>query len=225
MLVRLAVVGNTQQFNSSDHTPQKDDTVVVSTTEGERLGVVLLPPEKNPRAPTLRPLRRVLTEEAVHQHQEKEAIALAACRRITHDIGPAPTASGRPRMVPQQESALLNFVAAELSPDRKRATFYFTSPERVDFRRLVREFAKHFHRRIDLRQIGVRDAARHTGGRGVCGRSQCCSSFLPTFQPVSMRMAKKQGLVLGSEKLSGNCGRLRCCLRFEQDLYNNGVLP
>jgi cell fate regulator YaaT (PSP1 superfamily) len=103
----------------------------------------------------------------------------------------------------------------EQTPDAARLVFYFTSDVRVDFRELVRELAARFHTRIEMRQIGVRDEARMLGGYGSCGRPLCCTTWLTTFEPISIRMAKQQDLALNPSKLSGLCGRLKCCLRYE----------
>ncbi|MEM6531646.1 MAG: regulatory iron-sulfur-containing complex subunit RicT [Myxococcota bacterium] len=113
----------------------------------------------------------------------------------------------------------MRLVGSELTLSGTRLTLYFTCDDRVDFRVLVRDLAGRFHTRIELRQIGIRDAARHTGGIGVCGRTLCCSTFLPSFAPISIRMAKDQNLALQHEQLAGYCGRLRCCLQYEHALY------
>ena len=109
----------------------------------------------------------------------------------------------------------MKLVAADQSLDGRKVTFYFTSEGRVDFRELVKDMAQRFHTRIEMRQIGVRDEAGVNGGYGPCGRNLCCSSFLKEFAPVSIRMAKDQNLSLNPSKISGMCGRLMCCLRYE----------
>jgi hypothetical protein len=111
----------------------------------------------------------------------------------------------------------MKLVGAEATLDRKRIIFYFTADGRIDFRELVKDLAARFKTRIEMRQIGVRDEARLIGGLGVCGRELCCNTFLTSFEPVSIKMAKKQELVLNVGKLSGLCGRLMCCLRYEYD--------
>ena len=107
----------------------------------------------------------------------------------------------------------------EYSFDSSKVVFFFTSDGRVDFRELVKDLASRFHARIELRQIGVRDEARMLGGLGICGQPYCCKRFLSDFQPVSIKMAKEQGLSLNPTKISGSCGRLMCCLKYEQDAY------
>jgi cell fate regulator YaaT (PSP1 superfamily) len=115
----------------------------------------------------------------------------------------------------------MNLVDAEYSFDNTKLLFYFTADGRVDFRELVKDLASLFHLRIELRQIGVRDEAKMLGGLGICGRPFCCSEFLPEFVPVSIKMAKEQGLSLNPTKISGTCGRLMCCLKYEQNAYES----
>ncbi len=121
----------------------------------------------------------------------------------------------------------MKLVGAEYSFDGGKITFFFTSDGRVDFRELVKDLANHFHSRIELRQIGVRDEARMLGGIGICGQPYCCKRFLDDFLPVSIKMAKEQGLSLNPTKISGSCGRLMCCLNYEQNSYEylNKITP
>ena len=115
----------------------------------------------------------------------------------------------------------MQLVSAEYAFDGSKILFFFTADERVDFRELVKNLASVFHTRIELRQIGVRDKAKMVGGLGICGRPFCCSSFLDDFQPVSIKMAKTQNLSLNPTKISGTCGRLMCCLKYEQEAYED----
>ena len=115
----------------------------------------------------------------------------------------------------------MQLVSAEYAFDGSKILFFFTADERVDFRELVKNLASVFHTRIELRQIGVRDKAKMVGGLGICGRPFCCASFLDDFQPVSIKMAKTQNLSLNPTKISGTCGRLMCCLKYEQDAYED----
>ena len=115
----------------------------------------------------------------------------------------------------------MNLVDVEYTFDRGKILFYFTAETRIDFRELVKDLASVFRTRIELRQIGVRDEAKMLGGLGICGRPFCCSSFLGDFQPVSIKMAKDQGLSLNQVKISGTCGRLMCCLKYEQNAYDD----
>ena len=150
---------------------------------------------------------RVATEEDLRraeQHRQKEKEAFAICSECIekHDID-------------------MHLVDAEYTFDGAKLMFYFTSDGRVDFRELLKELARIFRTRIDLRQIGVRDEAKMLGGIGICGRPFCCSSFLEEFQPVSIKMAKEQSLSLNPMKISGACGRLMCCLKYEQAAYED----
>ena len=113
----------------------------------------------------------------------------------------------------------MNLTNCEYSFDRSKIVFYFTADGRVDFRELVKDLGSHFHTRIELRQIGVRDESRLLGGLGICGRPFCCSTFLDDFHSVTIKMAKDQGLSLAPSKISGTCGRLMCCLKYEQNSY------
>jgi len=113
----------------------------------------------------------------------------------------------------------MKLVDVEIQFDGSKITFYFTSPQRVDFRELVKDLASTYRTRIELRQIGVRDEAKRISGCGICGRKQCCSAFLNEFEQISTQMAKDQQLALNPSKISGNCGRLLCCLRYEEDMY------
>jgi cell fate regulator YaaT (PSP1 superfamily) len=115
----------------------------------------------------------------------------------------------------------MSLVDAEYTFDRSKLLFYFTADGRVDFRELVKDLASTFKTRIELRQIGVRDESKMVGGLGICGRPFCCNTFLTDFQPVSIKMAKEQGLSLNPTKISGTCGRLMCCLKYEQDTYEH----
>ena len=121
----------------------------------------------------------------------------------------------------------MKLIDAEYTLDRSKLVFHFTADNRVDFRELVKDLASHFHTRIELRQIGVRDESKMLGGLGVCGQPFCCSRFLKNFQPVSIKMAKEQGLSLNPTKISGACGRLMCCLAYEQKSYEylNSITP
>ena len=115
----------------------------------------------------------------------------------------------------------MNLIDVECTFDNNKLLFYFTAENRVDFRELVKDLASIFRTRIELRQIGVRDEAKMLGGLGICGQPFCCSRFLGEFQPVSIKMAKEQGLSLNPTKISGTCGRLMCCLKYEQDAYED----
>ena len=182
------------------------DQVVVTGVEGPAVGtVVRTPPQvaerREPPANTTQVVVRRATKEDVvqrlrHQQREQEAQRLAQLKI-------------RERGLP------MKLTKVEHIFDGSRLIFYYTSETRVDFRELVRDLAAHFRMRIEMRQIGVRDEAKMLGGYGSCGRPLCCTTFLKTFEPVSIKMAKQQQLSLNPSKLSGQCGRLKCCLRYE----------
>ena len=156
------------------------------------------------------PLRKVLRkanaqdEKTIAENRAKEKRAFDICLQKIADHG-----------------LDMQLVSAEVAFDGSKILFYFTADERVDFRELVKNLASVFHTRIELRQIGVRDKAKMVGGLGICGRPFCCASFLDDFQPVSIKMAKTQNLSLNPTKISGTCGRLMCCLKYEQDAYED----
>ena len=153
----------------------------------------------------LRPILRIATEEDVAHNEEnrkKETEALEICREKIAKHG-----------------LEMKLIDVQYAFDNSKLLFYFSSEGRVDFRELVKDLASTFHTRIELRQIGIRDEAKLLGGIGACGRLLCCSSFLPDFAQVSIKMAKEQNLSLNSNKISGVCGRLMCCLRYESDTY------
>ena len=153
----------------------------------------------------LKAVIRVASEEelkVVEQNRKKEKDAFVICEEkiANHKLD-------------------MKLVDVECTFDNNKLLFYFTSENRVDFRELVKDLASVFRTRIELRQIGVRDEAKMLGGLGICGRPFCCKTFLGEFQPVSIKMAKEQGLSLNPTKISGTCGRLMCCLKYEQDCY------
>jgi cell fate regulator YaaT (PSP1 superfamily) len=197
-------------FDPAGTEPVEGDFVIVETERGIELGTVVQPPheasaEAVPRA--LKPVLRVANEEDLeyaHELELKEREALPKFRELVEHY--------RLDMKP---------VAVEYVFDGDKIIFYFSADERVDFRELVKDLAAHFHARVDMRQIGVRDEARAVGGVGHCGQVLCCVRFGGDFQPVSIRMAKEQDLPLNPLKISGLCGRLMCCLRYEFDAYKD----
>ena len=182
------------------------DAVVVQTPEGQAYGNVVraVPSAASrklaPAPETPRVVRRATKEDAVarlkQQQREREALRICQLKIRERSLG-------------------MKLARVEQLFDGSRLIFYYTAEGRVDFRELVRDLAAHFRTRIEMRQIGVRDEARMLGGYGSCGRPLCCTTFLQTFEPVSIRMAKQQQLSLNPSKLSGMCGRLKCCLRYE----------
>ena len=184
------------------------DGVVVETSRGVELGQVAVGNHELPSEQVVAELKgveRIATQSDYEQRdnnliKEKEAYTVCA-QKIT------------------QLQLDMKLVNVEYAFDGSKIVFYFTSDGRVDFRELVKKLASMFKTRIELRQIGVRDEAKILGGLGACGRPICCKAFLPDFQPVSIKMAKEQNLSLSPSKISGICGRLMCCLKYEQDSY------
>lgn len=165
--------------------------------------------EDNAVVQPLRPVLRIATEkdlETVDRNRERAQAAFKACQEKI-----------------SEHKLEMKLVDVEYNFDGNKILFFFTSEGRVDFRSLVKDLASMFHSRIELRQIGVRDEAKMLGGLGICGKPFCCSTFLEDFQPVSIKMAKTQSLSLNPVKISGTCGRLMCCLKYEQDAYEDAV--
>ena len=189
---------------------QTGDHVIIDTARGPEYGIVAggnhCIPEKDVVSPLRSVLRRATAqdEKTIEENREKEKKAYNVCLQKI------------------EEQALdMQLVSAEVAFDSSKILFFFTADERVDFRELVKNLASVFRTRIELRQIGVRDKAKMVGGLGICGRPFCCASFLDDFQPVSIKMAKTQNLSLNPTKISGTCGRLMCCLKYEQEAYED----
>ncbi len=204
--------GKTYYFSPNGLTFKPGQGVVVETSRGVELGECVegnrMVDETELLAP-LRPVIRAATEEdykTAERNREKEEKAFAVCQEKI-----------------AQHGLDMKLVEAECSFEGNKILFLFTSEGRVDFRALVKDLAGALHARIELRQIGVRDEAKTLGGLGICGRPFCCSQFLDEFQPVSIKMAKTQNLSLNPTKISGTCGRLMCCLKYEQDAYEDLV--
>lgn len=179
---------------------------MVETQHGLEVGQVVIPPRAMPADQVPQPLRPV-----VRLATQEDLASRDAWRRKEPEAFDVALEKIRRHQLP------MRLIDAEYTFDGGRLTFYFTADGRVDFRELVKDLAAHFRTRIDLRQIGARDVARMVGGIGPCGLPTCCSTFLLELRPVTLRMAKDQGLALNPEKLSGLCGRLMCCLAFELD--------
>ena len=186
----------------------KNDKVVVETARGVELGMIKLEnstvPSSKITAP-LKPMTRLATPDDIARSERSQKAEEDATKIFKKKV--------------QEYKLDMNHVGTEYTLDGAKLTFYFTCESRVDFRELVKDLASTFHTRIELRQIGVRDEAKLIGGIGVCGRPICCKSFLNDFVQVSIKMAKEQNLSLSSSKISGTCGRLMCCLRYEHDTY------
>ncbi len=184
------------------------DYVVVEAERGQDMGkaslVGSLVKLKRGKGETRSIIRKAVTHdlEMLEKNKEKERAAFAVCKdKIRH------------------YNLDMKLVDVEIQFDGSKITFYFTAAQRVDFRELVKELASIYRTRIELRQIGVRDEAKRISGCGICGRKQCCSAFLNEFEQITTQMAKNQQLALNPSKISGNCGRLLCCLRYEDDMY------
>ena len=204
--------GKTYYFAAAGNTVEIGQNVIVETSKGLEfaqcvMGNHFVPDEKV--IPPIRPVVRVATENdlrvaEINKKREREAFDI--CKKKIEDHG-----------------LDMKLVDVECSFEGNKITFFFTSDGRVDFRELVKDLASVFRNRIELRQIGVRDEAKMLGGIGICGRPFCCSQFLDEFQPVSTKMAKIQSMSLNPSKISGTCGRLMCCLRYEEEAYENLV--
>ncbi|MDD2501795.1 MAG: stage 0 sporulation family protein [Geobacter sp.] len=206
--IQFNPAGKMYDFNAGSLDVKPGDRVVVETERGISLGTVVTGPEERDENSFSHPLvsvQRLLGPEdektlAHHNRREKEAYDFCL-RRI------------------KERNMDMKLVRVEHLFDGSKAIFYFTADGRVDFRELVKDLAHTFHTRIEMRQIGVRDEAKMVGGLGICGRELCCASFLRDFQPVSVKMAKEQNLALNPSKISGQCGRLLCCLDYEYETY------
>ena len=187
---------------------EEGEYVIVETSRGREVGYVVQPLQEVPNEKVVGQLKNVIGRATAWDmlqmvsFRAKGAEVLEKCRQKVAEYG-----------LP------MKLVRAEYNYDGSRLLFFFTSEKRVDFRELVRELARTFRTRIELRQIGVRDEAKLLGGVGCCGRTQCCSSWLNDFHPVSIKMAKQQNLPLSPMEISGACGRLLCCLSYENDFY------
>ena len=208
--VRFNSAGKVYYFDPKGNQLEAGTKVLVETARGVEMGKVVTPNkmvEDREIVPPLKAIIRIATEadfrqEEENKEKEKEAFDIAVQKIAEHKLD-------------------MKLVGAEYTFDRSKILFYFTADGRVDFRDLVKSLASVFRTRIELRQIGVRDEARQLGSIGICGRFLCCSTFLNDFHPVSIKMAKEQGLSLNPTKISGVCGRLMCCLQYEQNAYDD----
>lgn len=206
--VRFKKAGKIYFFDPGDLSIDLYQNVIVETARGIEYGQAVLPNTEVPEEEIVAPLKKVIRiateEDRVHYEEnvakEKEAFEICLQKIGHHNLD-------------------MKLIDVEYTFDNNKVLFYFTADGRVDFRELVKDLASVFRTRIELRQIGVRDEAKMMGGLGVCGRVLCCNSFLGDFQPVSIKMAKEQGLSLNPTKISGACGRLMCCLKYEQEAY------
>ena len=208
--VRFKNTGKVYYFDPQGIQVEKGSMAIVETARGLECGEVALQNREVADESIVQPLRRLIrlaTPEdlkKVAENHIKEKKAFRACEKKIAERG-----------------LEMKLVDVEYTFDNSKILFYFTADGRVDFRELVKDRASVFRTRIELRQIGVRDEAKMLGGLGICGRPFCCSQFLGDFQPVSIKMAKEQGLSLNPTKISGSCGRLMCCLKYEQEAYES----
>ena len=210
--VKFKSGGKQYYFDPNGLTVKSGEGVIVETGKGLEYGICSRPNGFVADTAVVQPLRpviRIATEEdeknvADNAAKEKEAMRICQEKIEKHELD-------------------MKLVSVEYAFDGSKVLFFFTSEGRVDFRSLVKDLAATLHARIELRQIGVRDEARMLGGLGICGKPFCCSQFLNEFQPVSIKMAKTQSLSLNPTKISGTCGRLMCCLKYEQDAYEDAV--
>ena len=206
--IRFKKAGKIYYFSPLDFDLSVNDAVIVETARGMEYGTVVVAPKMVSAEEVVSPLRSVIRKatpqdsetNTENKKKEKEALKLCQQKIIEHNLP-------------------MKLVDVEYTFDVSKIIFYFTAEGRVDFRELVKDLAAIFRTRIELRQIGVRDEAKMLGGIGSCGRVLCCHTVLGDFQPVSIRMAKQQHLSLNPTKISGICGRLMCCLKYESDDY------
>lgn len=200
--IRFKSCGKIYDFEVEGLDLKKGDSVVVESELGLSIGNVVIegrPPSSSPKE--MKKVLRKAAEEDLRQREENETLEEESKAYCLERI----MARGLP----------MKLICTEATLDKKRIIFYFAAEGRIDFRELVKDLAARFKTRIEMRQIGVRDEAKMLGGLGICGRELCCKKFLTTFEPISIKMAKSQELVLNASKLSGVCGRLMCCLSYE----------
>ena len=214
--VRFKNMGKVYYFDPNSEKLSADDHVVVETARGVECGEVAMANRDVADDSIVQPLKKVIrkaTKDDLRRVAENELKAKNAFTQCEKKIA--------------ERGLEMKLVDVEYTFDNSKILFYFTADGRVDFRELVKDLAGMFRTRIELRQIGVRDESKMIGGLGICGQPFCCSRFLKDFQPVSIKMAKEQGLSLNPTKISGACGRLMCCLAYEESAYEylNSIMP
>ena len=208
--VRFKSTGKVYYFDPKGQKLHKTEMAIVETARGIECGEVAMENREVRDSAIVQPLRQLIRKatpqdlKQVEENHKKEKSAFVTCEKRIEARG-----------------LEMKLVEVEYTFDNSKILFYFTADGRVDFRELVKDLAGIFRTRIELRQIGVRDEAKMLGGMGICGREFCCGSFLGGFTPVSIKMAKEQGLSLNPVKISGACGRLMCCLKYEQEAYQD----
>ena len=210
--IRFKKLGKIYFFNPKGLKVKKGDKVVVETSQGEEYAEVLIPNRYVEDEKVVAPLKKVLriaTYKDTKRHEECKKIEKEAFKVCTEKI--------------KEHGLNMELSEVECKFDNSKVIFYFTADGRVDFRDLVRDLAAIYKTRIEMRQIGVRDEVKRIGGNGVCGRELCCCTFLSNFETVSIKMAKEQNISLNPSKISGNCGRLMCCLKYENEVYEEKI--
>ncbi len=206
--VRFKKPGKVYFFDPGELQISNKDFVIVETSQGQEYGEVVISNRTMPEENILKPLKKVIRiatykdKKQQEENKKKEEEAFEICKKKI-----------------KEHNLDMTLTDVEFKFDNSKVLFYFTAEGRIDFRDLVKDLASIFKTRIELRQIGVRDEVKRIGGNGVCGRELCCCSFLGNFETVSIKMAKEQNMSLNPSKISGNCGRLMCCLKYEQDVY------
>ena len=206
--IKFKKPGKIYFFNPRGEKLKKGDFVIVETVNGMEIAEVTIENKEMPEEKIINPLKSIIRKATYkdikhkEENNKQEEEALKKAQRLA-----------------QKHNLDMNLMEAEYTFDNGKLLFYFTADGRIDFRDLVKDLAAIYKTRIELRQVGVRDQVRKIGGNGVCGRELCCCSFLDNFDSVSIKMAKEQNIALTPSKISGNCGRLMCCLRYEQNVY------
>lgn len=206
--VKFKNAGKVYYFDPDDHQVEPGDFVIVETARGLEFGTVSMEITEVSDDEVVQPLKKIIRaadEDDIKRHEENEKKKDKALKLCQEKI--------------DKHGLEMKLIDVEYTFDNNKIIFYFTADGRVDFRELVKDLAGVFKMRIELRQIGVRDEAKMLGGIGSCGKSLCCSTWLSDFEPVSIKMAKVQNLSLNPTKISGICGRLMCCLKYENDVY------
>ena len=210
--VRFKKPGKIYFFDPQNLKISNKDFVIVETSQGEEYGEVVISNRTMPDEKIVKPLKKVIRvatykdKKHYEENKKKEKEAFEICKEKI-----------------KEHKLDMTLTDVEFKFDNSKVLFYFTADGRIDSRDLVKDLAAIFRTRIELRQIGVRDEVKRIGGNGVCGRELCCCSFLGNFETVSIKMAKEQNMSLNPSKISGNCGRLMCCLKYEQDVYEEKI--
>jgi len=206
--VKFKTAGKIYDFKSDAFVLSPGDRVIVETEQGLGFGTIALPPaEKDQGSKKLKSIVRLATKEDFIKREELKKLEKRACEFCMECIN--------------KLGLMMNLFSVESTFDRNKLTFFYTADGRIDFRELIKLLVKEYSIRIEMRQVGIRNLSKHCGGVGKCGRELCCSSFMHSFEPVSIKMAKEQGLSLNPTKISGVCGRLMCCLTFENQTYRH----